>query len=126
MFKKVFVPLFAATVLISGCNKEVAKDGSKDKLEQQKAESSIVISEVNIDKTNERTLKVDVKAKGEDLNYAYYIYKEDKIVEKIWYGTDSFLTYEVKEPGKYKVRVFAKDKNKKKKDIFTNEVTVEK
>lgn len=126
MFKKVFVPLFAATVLISGCNKEVAKESPKDKIDQQKAESSIVISEVKIDKANERTLKVDVKAKGEDLNYAYYIYKEEKIVEKIWYGPDSFLTYEVKEPGKYKVRVFAKDKNKKKKDTFTNEVTVEK
>ncbi|MED3125315.1 triple tyrosine motif-containing protein [Bacillus wiedmannii] len=126
MFKKVFVPLFAATVLISGCNKEVAKESSKGKIDQQKAESSIVISEVKIDKANERTLKVDVKAKGEDLNYAYYIYKEEKIVEKIWYRPDSFLTYEVKEPGKYKVRVFAKDKNKKKKDTFTNEVTVEK
>ncbi|EJS78488.1 triple tyrosine motif-containing protein [Bacillus cereus] len=126
MFKKGFVLLFAATVLISGCNKEVAKESPKEKVEQNKAGASIVISEVKIDKMNDRTLKVDVKAKGEDLNYAYYIYKEEKIVEKIWYKPDSTLTYEVKEPGKYKVRVFAKDKNEKKKDAFTNEVTVEK
>lgn len=36
MFKKVFVPLFAATVLISGCNKEVVKESPKDKVEQHK------------------------------------------------------------------------------------------
>ncbi|WP_131101176.1 triple tyrosine motif-containing protein [Bacillus sp. SYJ] len=126
MFKKVFVPLFAATVLISGCNKEVAKESPKDKVEQHKKNTSLKIDEVKINTINGKTLMVDVKATGEKLTYAYYIYKGEEIVEKIWYKPEHSLKYEVKEPGKYKVKAYAKDANKKIDSVYTNEVTIEK
>ncbi|ATI50378.1 triple tyrosine motif-containing protein [Bacillus tropicus] len=126
MFKKVFVPLFAATVLISGCNKEVAKESPKDKVEQHKKNTPLKIDEVKINTVNGKTLMVDVKAKGEKLTYAYYIYKGEEIVEKIWYKPENSLKYEVKEPGKYKVKAYAKDANKKIDSVYTNEVTIEK
>ncbi|AAP29167.1 MULTISPECIES: triple tyrosine motif-containing protein [Bacillus] len=126
MFKKVFVPLFAATVLISGCNKEVVKESPKDKVEQHKKNTPLKIDEVKINTVNGKTLMVDVKAKGEKLTYAYYIYKGEEIVEKIWYKPENSLKYEVKEPGKYKVKAYAKDANKKIDSVYTNEVTIEK
>ncbi|PFA18402.1 hypothetical protein CN373_19120 [Bacillus cereus] len=126
MFKKLIVPFFAAALLISGCGNEPAKGSNKGKVEQNKKEIPLTINEVKIDKVNERTLKVDVKAKGEGLTYAYYIYKGGKIIDKIWYKPDSSLTYKVKEPGKYKVQAYVKDKNEKQKFAYTSEVTLEK
>lgn len=126
MFKKVIIPLFATTLLISGCNKEVAKESPKEKAEQHKKNASLKINEVKIDAVNGKTLMVDVKATGEKLSYAYYVYKGEEIVEKIWYKPEDSLKYEVKEPGKYKVKVYVKDTNKKTKSVYTNEVTIEK
>ncbi|PGZ12870.1 triple tyrosine motif-containing protein [Bacillus cereus] len=132
MFKKIIVPVFAAAVVISGCSNEPAKGNTKEKVEQNKKEEknkkdmALVINEAKINKVNEKTLKVDVKAQGNDINYAYYIYKGEEIVDKTWYKPDTSLTYEVKEPGTYRVKVYAKDKSDKIESVYTSEVKVEK
>lgn len=126
MFKKIIVPLFAVSLVISGCSKETTKAKPKEQTEQNKQKIPLKISGAKIEKVNKSTLKVDVTAKGENLKYAYYIYKDTNIVEKIGYKPEASLTYEVKEPGTYKVKVYAKDKAGKIETRYTSEVKIEK
>ncbi|PFO80413.1 MULTISPECIES: polysaccharide deacetylase family protein [Bacillus cereus group] len=69
------------------------------------------VNHVSIQQNSGNKLRVESKATGEELRYAYYIYKDNKILEKIDYSSESSLTYKLKESGEYKIKVFIQDKN---------------
>ncbi len=48
----------------------------------------------------------DVVDENNELKYAYYIYKDNVVIMRAWYGPDSSYEYEVTEPGKYKIDFF--------------------
>lgn len=68
-----------------------------------------VIKSVDIKQIRENELTVTCEATGVNIQYAYYIYRNREIVDKIMYKSSSQMNYEVKIPGKYMVKVFVKD-----------------
>ncbi|MGG0237436.1 triple tyrosine motif-containing protein [Bacillus rhizoplanae] len=123
--KKIIVLLVAMLVMISGCGKETATESDKGSKQEQKAED-VKIKEAKIEKSDKSTLKVTTKAAGKKLQYSYYIYKDDKEIEKVWYTENNSFTYTAKEPGTYYVRVYVKDGNGKVDTQNTSKVKVEK
>ncbi|AAU15305.1 TPA: polysaccharide deacetylase family protein [Bacillus cereus] len=69
------------------------------------------VNHVSIQQNSGNMLRVESKATGEELKYAYYIYKDNEILEKINYSSESSLTYKIKKSGEYKIKVFIQDKN---------------
>ncbi|MGE7634493.1 triple tyrosine motif-containing protein [Bacillus paramycoides] len=128
--KKLIVLLVAMLVMISGCDqgskKEVSQEVKQNKTNQQEKIEDVKIKQANIEKSDKNTLKVTTKAVGEKLSYAYYVYKDDKVIEKSSYKEKSSFTYIAKEPGTYFVRVYAKDGNNKIDTQNTKELKVEK
>ncbi|MEK4893630.1 triple tyrosine motif-containing protein [Bacillus sp. FSL M7-0996] len=128
--KKLIVLLVAMLVIIAGCDKgstkEASKESKQNKTNQQEKAESVKIKQANIEKDDKNTLKVTTKAVGEKLSYAYYVYKDDKVIEKTSYKENSSFTYTAKEPGTYFVRVYAKDGNNKTDTQNTEKVKVEK
>jgi hypothetical protein len=57
----------------------------------------------------DNNIEVQCYAVGEDLRYAYYIYRNNEIIEKIYYKPNAKLIYPIKEPGKYMVRVYVRN-----------------
>ncbi|WP_404347892.1 heparinase II/III family protein [Sutcliffiella horikoshii] len=55
-------------------------------------------------------LEINCNAIGEGLKYAFYIYKDNEIIEKIHYQADSKLIYKLNDAGTYKARVYVKEK----------------
>lgn len=69
-------------------------------------------------------LNIMCNVSGDQLNFAYYIYKDKEVIEKIMYGPKSKTTYYVKEPGVYKVRIFVRDQFGNKVTQYTNELVI--
>lgn len=69
------------------------------------------VNHVSIQQNSGNMLRVESKSTGEELKYAYYIYKDNEILEKINYSSESSLTYKIKKSGEYKIKVFIQDKN---------------
>ncbi|MDM5157395.1 triple tyrosine motif-containing protein [Bacillus sp. DX1.1] len=113
MIKKLILPFIAVLLILSGCGKETTQETSKKNVNQEKKADNLKIENVTIQKIDDQNLKVGAKATGDKLQYAYYIYKGDEVVEKMNYKPENSLTYKVKESGDYKVKVFVKDKNNK-------------
>lgn len=82
------------------------------------------INHVSIQQSSENELRVESKATGKDLNYAYYIYKDNKILEKINYSSKDSFTYKLEESGEYKIKVFIQDKNGDKDSKETTKLQV--
>ena len=49
----------------------------------------------------------------EQYEYAFYVYKDKKLYEKITYQVSNKIEYEMKEPGEYYIRYFLKDEKGK-------------
>ena len=105
----------AATVL-AGCSQETKE--SKAGEEQVK---SIQIAETHIEVTGEHEFTVSAKTNSEDVMYAYSIYSDNKVVDKVSYQKEDTFTYKAEEPGVYFVKVHAKDANGKVDTQFTGE-----
>lgn len=88
--------------------------------------SSPLIRKVEINKLDNNMIEVKCNASGKNIKYAYYIYKDNTILEKIPYGQRSTLIYEIKDIGSYKVRVFVRDANNKTIAMTTNNIIINK
>lgn len=73
-------------------------------------EIPIQINSVSIQESSLRNIKVTCIAKGDNLEYAYYIFKDEEVIEKIFYTSNNILNYHVKEAGTYMVRVYVRNK----------------
>lgn len=71
---------------------------------------SIKIEKLHIQLVNFFQLRVECKASVEQLKYAFYLYKDHEIIEKIPYSDDQKVIFNLHEKGVYSVRVFIKDK----------------
>lgn len=60
---------------------------------------------------DKENLVVECITTGSSLEYAFYIYKDEKILEKIYYTSNSKLYFPIKERGRYKCKVFVKNRN---------------
>lgn len=87
-------------------------------MENCKINTSIELTELN-------KMIISVEKQNDDDKYAYYVYKDDKVIEKIKYTSENKNIYWVTEPGKYKVKVFVKDKSGEKVSQFTDEIYFE-
>jgi hypothetical protein len=67
---------------------------------------------------------VNCEAIGEELEYAYYFYKDGNLLEKIFYGKSSKIKYRVTEPGSYKCRVFIRDAKKQITSQYTDSISI--
>ncbi|MGN1230420.1 MAG: hypothetical protein ACI4TP_00825, partial [Anaerotignum sp.] len=86
-------------------------------------ENTIINTKIELSEINKMT--VFVEKENEADRYAYYIYKNDKVIEKVSYTDQNTNVYWVSEPGIYKVKVFVKDAQGNKKTILTDEVHFE-
>ncbi len=80
-------------------------------------------TEIALSEINKITISVDKQ--NEKDKYAYYIYKNDKIIEKISYTSNNVNVYWVTEPGEYKVKVFVKNQQGEKNSAFTEPIDFE-
>lgn len=85
----------------------------KDNIIYKKELGQYLISEKNvickpeIRKENERTIKFDLNLEtGQKLKYAFYVYRNGKVFEKIMYQKKQTLTYVAEQPGKYLIKYF--------------------
>jgi uncharacterized lipoprotein YehR (DUF1307 family) len=120
MEKKLVVSLIMLLLIITGCGKEA----SKEKISQESTANLPKINKVTIQKVDKDTIKVVSDAKGEKLQYAYYVYKDNKVLQKISYKPNNRLAYNVKEPGEYMVRVYIRDNKGKKAAKTTRAIKV--
>ena len=84
--------------------------------------NSVVSSYGNIIQGSELVFKIDCN--GEDLTYAWYLYKDGIPIEKHWYTDDNTIKWKTNAPGDYKIQFFIKDKNGNILTKFTEVITV--
>lgn len=114
--KKLMVVLAATVTVMAGCGQETQESNASDE-----AVKNVQIKEANIETSGDHTLEVTTETEGEDLTYAYYVYKDNKVIEKTSYEKNDTFTYEAEEPGTYFVKVYAKDGNGDTDTQITNE-----
>jgi hypothetical protein len=66
------------------------------------------IRDIKIKKVG-NSIEVECDAIGENLKYAYYIYRNKEIIEKIFYKPNAKLRYPIGKSGKYMVRVYVRN-----------------
>ena len=68
-----------------------------------------------------------VEGEGEEVQYAWYIIKDgnEKNKEVIWYDSKNYLDWTPRDAGKYKIQVYAKDKEDKKATKLSEEYVIE-
>lgn len=82
---------------------------------------------VNVQKTGPNQYRFTTRMYEEDRDweYAWYVHRDNKIVEKIWYGQDNELEYTFSVPGTYKVLAYARSRDKKSSGFaFSPEVKI--
>lgn len=131
----VLLVVLCTIFLIAACGKEgngntqlpkeeeSLEEGNKEEQSNKQVEEGPEIIELTLEQQNERSLDVVSIAEGEGLSYAFYVIKDNEIYERFGYTKDSHFSYEITEPGKYKVRSYVKDKDgvKVQKDTKTIE-----
>jgi Heparinase II/III-like protein/Heparinase II/III N-terminus len=70
------------------------------------------------------TLKVTCNASGDKLSYAFYIYRNNEVIEKIMYGPSDTVLYSLSQPGVYQARVFVRDQFGNKVTKYTEELSI--
>jgi uncharacterized lipoprotein YehR (DUF1307 family) len=103
---KILTVAIVALFAITGCGKDTTTK------QESKGDQPKIIN-ILIKKEDAKNFYVVTTAEGKQLTYAYYVYKEKKLIKKFSYKKDAHFTYKVSQPGVYKVRVFVKDENKK-------------
>lgn len=102
--KKYLIILIVTLLVVAGCN---ASNTSKSETKKDSIEPKIV--NLMIEKVDDSDFYVVTTAEGNQLNYAYYVFKNNEIFEKFPYKKDAHFSYSAKEPGIYKVRSYIKD-----------------
>ena len=64
-------------------------------------------------------------ALGDDLEYAWYIYKNDDIIEKRMYSQSNTIEIEFDQKGEYSIKVFVRNKYGVKSTFRTEKFKVE-
>lgn len=124
MRKKILVMLLMSVMILQACSKDIQTPTKIDTESEQSTE--ITLESVSIEVIDDKTIKVLAEAVGENLEYAYYIYKDGEILEKIMYEKSANeLEYKVNEEGLYKVRVFVMNVEGEKETKYTEEVEIE-
>lgn len=118
---KLFSLLTILLLLISACSNQTSKKG----LSESSEEDAPKIVKVIIEKVDSSNFYVVNTAEGEELEYAYYVYRDNEVIDKFYYKKDAHFTYKVKEPGSYKVKAYIKDKNEEKVSKFTKAIEME-
>lgn len=118
---KVLSLVIIILLMISGCSNQSAEKESSENTE----ENTPRIVRVMIEKVDSSSFYVVNTAEGEELQYAYYVYKNDEIIDKFSYKKDAHFTYTVKEPGSYKVKAYIKDKNDETESKYTETVEMD-
>ncbi len=94
---------------------EYEKKGSIDFLVDDIGNGNVIIEDILLDKKNTvligEAIHVQVKASGgTSLRYSFVVFNEDKEIEKIEFGTHSFVDFTPEESGKFKLEIRVKDK----------------
>ncbi|MBD8590420.1 hypothetical protein IFT92_21975 [Peribacillus simplex] len=117
MKRSLIMLLVMLSLVVAGCGKDTSKEttneDSKTVSSSESKEKPPRIKGVTLEQINAKTLEVKSEAIGENLQYSFYIFKDGEILEKIPYKSTNQLTYTVKEPGEYMVRVYVKNSQKK-------------
>jgi serine O-acetyltransferase len=71
---------------------------------------TINIETLEIQLHNFFQLQVECKATGDHLKYAFYLYKDHEIIEKLPYSSSPTMSFNLQDKGVYSVRVYIKDK----------------
>ncbi|MFD2627857.1 triple tyrosine motif-containing protein [Oceanobacillus kapialis] len=104
---KLLTLFLVALLLISGCSQGTSNEEVKPETNEDQAK----IEKVIIEKDESQNLLVEATATGNNLNYAYYVFKDDEVIEKEPYSQNATFNYKVEAPGTYKIRVFVKGTN---------------
>lgn len=122
--KRIIIPiLLVAVIIVQACSNAPDKSKENDVVPEESV--NIKIESVSIELIDDEAIKVLAEAKGKELEYAYYIYKNDELLEKIPYKKSANqLDYELNEAGTYKVRVFVMDSEGEKETKYTEEVQI--
>lgn len=115
--------LLVAIVVMQACSNDTPRAKGDIRLKEQP--SAISIESVSIEVVEDKTLKVFAEATGEDLQYAYYVYRDEELLEKIAYEKSANqLNYLTEVEGLYKVRVFIRNTDGEKETKYTEEIEV--
>ncbi|MFD1451535.1 triple tyrosine motif-containing protein [Oceanobacillus sojae] len=109
----IFISLLFVAIGCSSTNKSELENEtmaeSETKIENDSIEPHIV--KLMIEKVDDSNFYVVTTAEGNELNYAYYVFKDDELLERFAYEKDAHFSYSPNESGTYKVRSFIKDQD---------------
>lgn len=126
MKKIVLMLLLSSVIIFQGCANLKGSDDQEKDISTSEQKVVMKIESTSIEVVNDKMIRVSVEAIGEDLEYAYYIYKNDELLEKIYYEESvNQLEYQVEENGLYKVRIFVRNIEGEKETKYTEEVNIE-
>ncbi|WP_369901746.1 hypothetical protein [Bacillus manliponensis] len=114
--KKLIVGFAVAVTVLAGCGQ-----GAKESKAGEEKVKSVQISETHIEANGDHEFTVSAKTDSKDVTYAYSIYRDNKVVDKVSYQEEDTFTYKTDEPGVYFVKIYAKDANGKVDTQFTGE-----
>jgi serine O-acetyltransferase len=72
------------------------------------------INNISVEIKNYFQLKAISNAKGDNLHYSFYLYRNNEIVEKVPYSKENEHIFNLEEKGTYSVRAFIKNTKEKK------------
>ncbi|HGH7175527.1 serine acetyltransferase [Bacillus sp. AFS094611] len=72
---------------------------------------SISFGNISIQLKNYYQIHLNCHALGDNLEFAYYVYRDENVIEKFPYTCESSFLYNLTETGEYRVRVFVRDKD---------------
>ncbi|MEM4993374.1 hypothetical protein WKH56_12540 [Priestia sp. SB1] len=127
MYKKMLIPILGISFIFAGCsadNTAAPEKQNKSQVEDNKSKSDAKIENATIENGKDNVLEVKAKATGKGVEYAYYVYKGEDIIKKVYYTSNTSFKYKAKEPGEYKVTVFVQDKTGKRISKDTDTVTI--
>ena len=70
---------------------------------------NIFFTKIKLAVDADNRLKIETNAIGEGIIYAYYLYHDNQLIEKVLYSASNFAFLDVNKNGRYRVRVFAKN-----------------
>jgi Heparinase II/III-like protein/Heparinase II/III N-terminus len=82
------------------------------------------IKNVEIQKLEDESIKVKCNAVGNELKYAFYVYKNNEVLEKFHYQRNPIFKYIPREPGSYMVRAYIRDKFNERKAVNSKVIKV--
>ena len=118
---KFFALLIVTLILMVGCSNGIGESKQGTDEASVSSEPQLPVKLI-IEQVDESNFYVVATAEGNQLDYAYYVYKDDKVIHKIGYRKDAHFKYTAKEPGVYKVKVYLKDEEGNTTSKNTNNI----